>query len=67
MFFLSPRTDDDPTTERKVASMLETVNKIKWKTAESVEGQEEEVRPGRGVFCLCCRCPCEKVMAILCS
>lgn len=46
MLFLSLRTDDELTTERKVTSMLETVNKIKWKPAESVEGQEEQVRPG---------------------
>lgn len=29
-----------------MASMLETVNKIKWEAADSVEGPEENVRPG---------------------
>lgn len=51
VFFSSPRTDDDSTTERKVASVLETVHKIKWKSAESVEGQEEKVCPGGDVCC----------------
>lgn len=44
MFLSPPRTDDDSTTERKVASMLETVKEIKWTTGESVEGPEERVR-----------------------
>nr|XP_046250935.1 cingulin-like protein 1 isoform X2 [Scatophagus argus] len=33
-------TDDDSTTQRKVTLLLETVNKVKWKTAEN--GEEEE-------------------------
>lgn len=45
MRFLSLRTDDDPATERSVAAMLETVKAIKWTPAESVEGQEANVRP----------------------
>lgn len=48
-FFLPRRSDDDPATERKVASLLETVNKIKWKPAEGLDGQEEKVRPGADV------------------
>lgn len=32
-----------------MASLLETVNKIKWKPAEGLEGPEEEVRPGADV------------------
>lgn len=44
--FLSLRTDDDAAAERKVAVMLETVNKVKWATAESAEEQEEKVGPG---------------------
>lgn len=49
LFFPSRRADDDPATERKVASLLETVNKIKWKPVESLDGQEERVRPGADV------------------
>lgn len=42
-FFLLLRTsDDDSTTEKKVTMLLETVSKVKWKTAESVEEEEEE-------------------------
>ncbi|XP_068170355.1 cingulin-like protein 1 [Antennarius striatus] len=35
-------TDDDSTTQRKVSLLLETVNKVKWKAAESMEEEEEE-------------------------
>lgn len=44
MFFPWRRTDDDPATDRKVASLLETVNKIKWKPADSLDGPEEKVQ-----------------------
>ena len=30
-------TDDDAATQRKVTLLLETVNRVKWKTAENVE------------------------------
>lgn len=49
LFFLPRRTEDDPATERSVASLLETVNKIKWRPAESLDGPEEKVRPGADV------------------
>lgn len=44
LFFLPLRTTDDgSTTQRKVAQMLETVDKVKWKPAENVEEDEEKV------------------------
>lgn len=42
VFFLCLRTtDDDATTQKKVALLLERVNKIKWRTAENVEEEEK--------------------------
>ncbi|XP_075883459.1 cingulin-like protein 1 [Nelusetta ayraudi] len=35
-------TEDDSTTQRKVAQMLETVDKVKWKAAGHVEEEQEE-------------------------
>ncbi|KAM9807750.1 cingulin-like protein 1 [Neosynchiropus ocellatus] len=35
--------DDDSTVERKVNLLLERINKLKWKTAEKVEEEEEEL------------------------
>ncbi|XP_019124781.2 cingulin-like protein 1 isoform X2 [Larimichthys crocea] len=35
-------TDDDATTQKKVALLLERVNKIKWRTAENVEEEEKD-------------------------
>ncbi|XP_029289836.1 cingulin-like protein 1 isoform X2 [Cottoperca gobio] len=34
-------TDDDSTTQKKVHQLLEKVNKIKWKSAENVEGEKD--------------------------
>ena len=53
VFFSSLRSEDDPATERKVASVLATVNEIKRKPAESVEVQKEKVRPGADGFLAC--------------
>ncbi|XP_017261044.1 cingulin-like protein 1 [Kryptolebias marmoratus] len=35
-------TDDDSTTQRKVKLLLEKINKLKWRTAESVEEEERD-------------------------
>lgn len=41
IFFLLLRTtDDDSTTQKKVTLLLEKVNKVKWKTSENVEEEE---------------------------
>ncbi|KAK2842406.1 hypothetical protein Q5P01_012606 [Channa striata] len=34
-------TDDDSTTQRKVNLLLEKINKLKWRTAENVEEEED--------------------------
>lgn len=42
VFLLLLRTgDDEATTERKVALLLQTANKVKWKTAENEEEEEK--------------------------
>ncbi|KAM4734889.1 cingulin-like protein 1 isoform 1-T1 [Anableps anableps] len=39
-------TDDDPTTQKKVKLLLDNINKLKWKTAESVEEEEKASATG---------------------
>lgn len=40
IFLLLRMGDDDATAERKVALLLETASKVKWKTAENVEKEK---------------------------
>ncbi|MEQ2221112.1 hypothetical protein ILYODFUR_012348 [Ilyodon furcidens] len=39
-------TDDDPTTQRKVKLLLDDINKLKWKTVESMEEEEKASATG---------------------
>lgn len=40
--FLLRTTEEDSATQKKVNQMLETVDKVKWKTAGHVEEEEEQ-------------------------
>lgn len=50
--FVLRTTEDDSTTQRKVAQMLETVDKVKWKAAGHVEEEEEEQKVRVGSSCV---------------
>lgn len=42
VLYLVRPAEDDSTTQKKVHQMLETVDKVKWKTPGHVKDEEEE-------------------------